>query len=126
MPGVFTYILAVILLLPGLILMGISLKKYFLLLSGVRSLYQPSVGAELKVEGVHKIVRHPLYLGTILMVWGLFLMWPLLNNLVAVVLLTAYVLVGLSFEEKKLVRQFGDEYKKYRKEVPMLIPFLRK
>ncbi len=111
-----------LLVLPGLIIMFISIKKYFLLLSGIRSLYEAAPPAELKVEGIHRFVRHPLYSGTILFVWGLFFIFPMLNNLIAVVLLTAYVLIGIRFEEKKLLQEFGKRYYDYMKRVPMLIP----
>lgn len=106
--------------------MFISIKKYFLLLSGIRSVYQAVPPVELKVKGIHRLVRHPLYSGTILFVWGLFFIYPMLNNLIAVLLLTAYVLIGINFEEKKLIQEFGEEYEKYISEVPMLIPNIRK
>jgi protein-S-isoprenylcysteine O-methyltransferase Ste14 len=35
---------------------------------------------------------------------------------------TVYVLIGVWFEERDLVRHFGDAYRRYRKEVPMLVP----
>ena len=102
--------------------MYISLKKYFLLLSGIRSIYEASPAPELKVEGIHHYVRHPLYSGTILFVWGLFFIFPLLTNLIAVILLTLYVLIGIQFEEKKLLMEFGKAYSDYMENVPMLIP----
>jgi protein-S-isoprenylcysteine O-methyltransferase Ste14 len=37
--------------------------------------------------------------------------------------LTLYVLIALELEENDLVRDYGEEYEKYRKEVPMLIPW---
>ncbi len=110
------------LLLPGLVIMFISIKKYFLLLSGIRSLYESTPPVELKVEGIHRFVRHPLYSGTIIFVWGLFFIFPMLNNLIAAVLLTVYVLIGINFEEKKLVKEFGKKYEEYIYRVPMLIP----
>lgn len=93
-----------------------------MLLSGIRSLFRATPPAELKVEGIHRFVRHPLYSGTILFVWGLFFIFPMLNNLIAVILLTLYVLIGISFEEKKLIKEFGKKYESYIAEVPMLIP----
>ena len=112
----------IFLCLPGIVIMFISIKKYFLLLSGVRSIFQPTPPAELKVEGIHRFVRHPLYSGTILFVWGLFFIFPMLNNFIAVVLLTLYVLIGIGFEEKKLLNEFGKKYEEYMLEVPMLVP----
>lgn len=113
-----------LLIFPGLVIMFISLKKYFLLLSGIRSLYQEKPVTKLKINGIHNIVRHPLYTGTLLVVWGFFLLYPFLNNLIAVLLLTVYVVVGMRFEEKKLLLEFGEAYKKYMEQVPALIPGL--
>jgi methanethiol S-methyltransferase len=119
------YFAILFLILPGSIIMFISIKKYFLLLSGVRSIFTPVPASELKVNGIHRFVRHPLYSGTILFVWGLFLVFPFLNNFIAAVLLTLYVLLGISFEEKKLIKEFGKEYEGYIQKVPMLIPRLK-
>ena len=119
---VLKYISLIFLVLPGIVIMFISIKKYFMLLSGIRSVFHPTPPVELKVEGIHRLVRHPLYSGTILFVWGLFFIFPMLNNWIAVVLLTLYVLIGISFEEKKLIKEFGRKYEEYISKVPMLIP----
>src|SRR6185437_9755329 len=116
------YFSVLFLILPGLIIMFISIKKYFMLLSGVRSIFTPVPASELKVNGIHRFVRHPLYSGTILFVWGLFFIFPFLSNLIAVVLLTLYVFIGISFEEKKLLKEFGKRYEAYILKVPMLVP----
>jgi len=119
---VLKYISLIFLVTPGIIIMIIAIKKYFMLLSGIRSVFLASPPDELKIEGIHRIVRHPLYSGTILFVWGLFFIFPLLNNLIAVILLTLYVLIGIKFEEKKLIKEFGKKYEEYIKNVPGLIP----
>ena len=93
-----------------------------MLLSGVRSIYQSVPVSELKIDGVHRYMRHPLYAGTILFVCGLFFILPYLNNFIAVVLLILYVLIGIYFEEKKLIKEFGSRYQDYMLNVPMLIP----
>jgi len=116
----------IFLMLPGFIVMAISIKKYFMLLSGISSVFTPKPQAELKVDGIHQYVRHPLYFGTILFVWGLWFVFPMLNNLIAVLILTLYVFVGIIFEEKKLIKEFGENYKLYISNVPMLIPSFRK
>ena len=120
------YFAIALLILPGIIIMAISIKKYFMLLSGIRSLFTPTPAAELKINGIHQYVRHPLYLGTLLFVTGLFFVFPTLSNLIAVALLTVYVLIGIIFEEKKLIKEFGESYKYYILNVPMLIPSFRK
>ena len=119
------YFSILFLVLPGITIMFISIKKYFMLLSGVRSIFTPVPASELKVNGIHRFVRHPLYSGTILFVWGLFFVFPFLNNLIAVILLTLYVFIGISFEEKKLIKEFGKNYEAYILNVPMLIPRFR-
>lgn len=120
------YLSTLFLVLPGLVIMFISIKKYFMLLSGIRSIFVATPPTELKVGGIHRLVRHPLYLGTILFVCGLFLLFPTLTNFIVVVLLVIYTVTGIFFEEKKLIREFGEDYKKYISEVPMLIPDFKK
>ena len=102
--------------------MVISILKYFKLLSGVRTLYQANPSMELQREGIHNYVRHPLYLGTLLFIWGLFFIFPMLNNLIAVVIITGYVFIGIRLEEKKLLIEFGNLYADYISRVPMLVP----
>ena len=68
---------------------------------------------ELKMNGIHKYVRHPLYSGTILFVAGLFFIFPTLSNLIAAGLLIGYILIGITFEEKKLKKEFGKAYIQY-------------
>ena len=116
------YLAVFILVIPGLLIMILSIFKYFRLLSGIRSLYEPVPPVTLRIDGIHKYVRHPLYTGTLLFTWGLFLIFPFLNNLIAVIIITLYVLVGIKFEEKKLLLEFGNSYKNYSAKVPMLIP----
>ncbi len=70
------YFAIVLLILPGIIIMAISIKKYFMLLSGIKSIFKPVATPELKTNGIHRFVRHPLYSGTILFVAGFFLSYP--------------------------------------------------
>ena len=75
-----------------------STIKYFKLLSGIHSTSKTTIPSELKLNGIHKYVRHPLYFGTLLFIWGLFFIFPMLNNLISVFGITIYVLIGLRFE----------------------------
>ncbi|RMG84946.1 MAG: isoprenylcysteine carboxylmethyltransferase family protein [Bacteroidetes bacterium] len=77
----------------------------------------------LKTTGLNGIVRHPLYLGTFLIAWGLFGIRPEMRILVIAVVTSLYLIVGIRLEEKKLVREFGEAYRAYQKSVPMLFPF---
>lgn len=119
----FLVIIGSIVLLTGLIIMLISIKKYFLSLSGVKSLVtEEPVSNKLRIDGVHKYVRHPLYLGTFLFIWGLFILFPLLSLLIANIVITTYTLIGIVFEEQKLIKEFGTAYSDYQNQVPKIIP----
>ena len=74
------------------------------------------------ITGIHKIVRHPLYAGTFMFIWGLLIALPYLSLLIADVIITVYTLIGLKLEEKKLEKEYGAAYKLYKQKVPMLIP----
>ena len=111
-----------LLIIPGGLIVFISIKKYFVLLSGIRAVYQKAPAHELKINGIHRYMRHPLYTGTVMVVWGFCFLFPYLNNLIAVILLTLYVIIGIRFEEKKLIAEFGHQYVDYMKKVPALIP----
>ena len=79
--------------------------------------------SKLEVRGLYRYVRHPLYLFGLLIIWLIPLMtWNILAfNLGA----TLYILVGIQFEERKLLKEFGQAYADYRRGVPMLIPFTK-
>jgi methanethiol S-methyltransferase len=100
------------------------IRKYFYELSGIQALQKdkPAITPTLQQSGLHKYVRHPIYFGTLLFVWGLFLLFPLLSNLIAASSLTVYVLIGIQLEEQKLFLEYGEEYEQYSKRVPKLIP----
>jgi protein-S-isoprenylcysteine O-methyltransferase Ste14 len=57
-------------------------------------------------------------------VWGLFLREATLQALIMGVCVTAYIRIGIVYEERKLVRDFGDTYVEYRRRVAMLFPKL--
>jgi protein-S-isoprenylcysteine O-methyltransferase Ste14 len=111
--------------ISGLGLMIICIRKYFMSLSGLRSLLIENYSNELKISGIHRYVRHPLYLGTFVFIWGLLLLFPYLSLLIANIIITAYTLIGIELEEQKLVTEFGEHYVNYCRNVPKLIPFLK-
>lgn len=116
--------LSVIFIIPGITIMILCIRKYFNDLSGIQSLQtkRPPVTPVLQQNGLHKYIRHPLYAGTLLFVWGLFILFPLVSNLIAAAAISLYVLIGIQLEEKKLVLEYGEEYRKYSGRVPKLIP----
>ena len=106
----------------GLLIMLICIKKYFYNLSGIDVFIKRKTPVTLEQKGLHQVVRHPLYSGTLLFVWSAFLYYPILANLIACICITIYTRTGIYFEEKKLREEFGNEYENYTKKVPMLFP----
>ncbi len=92
----------------------------FIGLAQIASSSDQSGPPKLVVNGLYRYVRHPLYLFGLLILWLLPLMtWNILAfNLGA----TAYILVGIQFEERKLLKEFGQAYADYQRRVPMLLP----
>ncbi len=72
--------------------------------------------------GVFGITRHPWYLGSLLVIWSILPRYPL-PVFLAVCILSVYLVVGTMLEERKIVAQFGDGYRRYRKRVSMLFPW---
>jgi len=75
---------------------------------------------EFRTPLLYRYVRHPLYAGLMLGLWSVPVMTA--GRLLFAIGLSAYILIGIAFEERDLIRQFGERYRVYRKQVGMLTP----
>lgn len=109
----------------GIAIMLACMKKYISAISGIKAFSRKQNPATvLQTDGLHSYTRHPLYFGTLLFIWSLFLLFPLVSNLIACALISVYTVAGIHIEERKLVSEFGGRYKAYARKVPMLVPLL--
>lgn len=109
----------------GILLVGL-LQTDTLAFMGVRQLITSPTHLKedtLIVTGLYHWVRHPLYTAGLLFIW----LTPVMTaNWLALYLgVTLYIVIGARYEERKLVKAFGQEYEEYRKRTPMLIPGLK-
>lgn len=75
-------------------------------------------------KSLYRVVRHPMQLGVLIGLWSTPSMsW---GHLVLALGMTGYVLIGLFFEERDLVRELGDDYAAYIRRVPQLLPWRRR
>jgi protein-S-isoprenylcysteine O-methyltransferase Ste14 len=75
---------------------------------------------QLNASGILGMIRHPWYVGAIAFIWARQLD---VSAIIVNIILTAHLIIGTYLEERKLVAEFGDEYRAYKKEVPMFIPY---
>jgi methanethiol S-methyltransferase len=92
-----------------------GLRQVWLYLRGI-----PYTPLRFRTPGLYRIVRHPLYVGWLLVFWSAPLMT--VAHLVFAIATTAYILLAIQFEERDLIQSHA-EYAEYRRRVPMLLPF---
>jgi len=119
MYGVYAAGLAIVLLSTFLInhfdLFG--LRQVYLYLAG-----REYTHLEFRTPFFYRYVRHPLYVGWLLTFWAAPVMT--VAHLFFAVMTTAYILVAIRFEEADLVAAYGEKYRRYRQQVPMIVPAL--
>lgn len=119
-PTPFAYLMRVGQAASALLLLIAVVQTDLLSFAGLRQLFEEEKKGPLITGGLYRLVRHPLYTFSLLILW----LSPTmsLNSFIVYSALTMYILVGIFFEERKLLREFGQEYARYRATTPMLIP----
>jgi protein-S-isoprenylcysteine O-methyltransferase Ste14 len=123
----YLVIVQVLLLATSIFLFVAGAKHYDLLtFLGIRQIRRETSSGALTASGlldttgIHGVIRHPWYLASMMVIWA----WGLdVTALITNIILTVYFIVGTILEEHKLVLEYGEAYRRYQKQVSMLIPF---
>lgn len=84
---------------------------------------RPYTDLQFKLPYFYRVVRHPMYLGFLFGIWCIPTMT--MAHLAFAIGCTGYILIGIQLEERDLM-DAHPEYRKYRDQVPMILPFTRK
>jgi protein-S-isoprenylcysteine O-methyltransferase Ste14 len=98
----------------------IILLGMFLIVFGWRKIY--GAKGKLVTTGIYGRVRHPQYLGFLLLTLGMNILWVTISTLLLWPVLAILYYRLAKEEDKQLEERFGEEYRKYERDVPMLIP----
>ena len=121
LPVSISFYMALLLMATGFVIMLVAIKNY-----NWKSFLGITAGQtySLVIAGMNKYVRHPLYSGTMLFVTGFFLWQPYVKNILLLVMMMMYLVIGIWYEEKKLLKDYGEAYKNYQRTVKKMIPFI--
>lgn len=118
--------------IPGVLLLGTGVFLYAtsrrgfspLQLSGQHEIETEQHRQKLVVAGIRERVRHPIYLGHLCEMLG----WSVGTGMVVLFALVAFALVTgavmIRMEDAELEQRFGDEFQRYRQQVPAIVPKL--
>lgn len=98
-------------------------------LLGLRQVYcyfrnEPYVPVPFKVSSLYKEIRHPMMLGILMVLWSTPVMT--VGHFILSTGFSAFIFIGVWFEERDLMRDFGQAYAAYRQRTRMLVPSLRR
>ena len=84
---------------------------------------KPCSTAKFRERALYRWVRHPIMLGQIIAFWAIPTMTA--GHLLFAAIMLAYILIGLHFEERDLVKAHGDAFRDYQRRIPKLVPRLK-
>lgn len=119
-PAPWRFLMMGVQVVSALLLLVALLQTDTLSFIGLRQLFEEENAGQLITRGLYRLVRHPLYTFSLIFIW--FTPDMSQNYLTLYLGVTLYVLIGAYFEERKLLRDFGEAYAEYRRRTPMLIP----
>lgn len=122
-PVPWNYLMLAGQVLSVLLLFVAVMQTDLLSFAGLRQLVEEEKTGNLVTNGLYRSVRHPLYTFSLLILW----LSPSMsvNSFIVYAGLTIYILIGIIFEERKLLREFGKAYADYKSNTPMLLPGLK-
>jgi protein-S-isoprenylcysteine O-methyltransferase Ste14 len=97
---------------------------FILISAGWKVLYEAQRRHALATSGVYAYVRHPQYIGFVLVMFGFLLQWPTLLTLAMFPVLVFMYTRLARIEERESLAQFGSDYERYMQDVPGFIPRL--
>lgn len=104
---------------------GLIVGGFILIASAWDILYKAQKKEALAVTGVYKYVRHPQYIGFILIIIGFLLQWPTLITLImAPILIIRYIKLARE-EEREMINRFGKEFEDYKKITQAFFPSIK-
>ena len=107
----------------GAVLLVVAFRGYDLpRFIGLRQIRETDAQEDepLRLNGLHRYVRHPAYLASFMLLWGRV---GTEAQLATAIWGSLYLIIGMQFEERRLVRLYGDAYRDYQARVPQVLPW---
>jgi len=97
---------------------------FILIAAGWKLLYDAQQQHGLATSGIYSYIRHPQYVGFVLVMFGFLLQWPTLLTLAMFPVLVFMYMRLARTEEREALAESGDKYERYMRQVPGFIPRL--
>jgi len=126
LPDIWGIAVGSVLLLLGFTTLGCALSTLKLRRAFGKEIDKPRLECKLVTTGIYAHVRNPIYLANTLLLFGWFFLLQLTVILLMTLLFIPHFYLVAKWEERELTERFGEEYLKYKKRVPFIVPSLKK